>query len=296
MRSSYLHTLVLVCLGTLGWSVPGHAQATPPGVMTQSSASTGTTDVAAGGFQAAATTDAAAKEETELQLSAGGLSASGNSTSTAMTGAGMLRLRRADNQYSANFAANYARAAASKDEPTETSVSNIQGRVRYDRYLSDTVSLFVAETGRRDRFQGLTLRLNFDPGVAYYFFDYENHRLVGELGYDFQYDVRRDETIAESAAQGINVDKTEVEHSGRAFVGYENKLNQAVSFVTGLEYIQSILEAERWRLNWDLGVTSSIAESFSLAATFSLRYDNSPLPGIEKTDTTTALSLVYTLL
>jgi len=296
MRSSYLHTLVLVCLGALGWSVPGQAQTTPPGLMTQSSASTGTTDVAAGGFQAAAAKDAAAKEESELQLSAGGLSASGNSTSTAMTGAGLLRLRRADNQYSANFAANYARSAASADEPSETSVSNIQGRVRYDRYLSDAVSLFVAETGRRDRFQGLTLRLNFDPGVAYYFFDYEKHRLVGELGYDFQYDVRRDETIAEAAAEGINVDKTEVEHSGRAFAGYENKLNQAVSFVTGLEYIQSILEAERWRLNWDVGVTSSIAESFSLAATFSLRYDNSPLPGIEKTDTTTALSLVYTLL
>jgi len=296
MRSRYLATLVLVCLGGLGWSRPGHAQDTPQGLMTQDAASTGATDVGGGGFEAAAAKDAAAKEESELQLSAGGLFASGNSRSTAMTGAGVLRLRRADNQYSANFAANYARAAASADEPMETSVSNIQGRVRYDRYLSDKVSLFVAETGRRDRFQGLVLRLNFDPGVAYYFFDYENHRLVGELGYDFQYDVRRDDTIAESAAQGINVDKTEVEHSGRAFAGYENKLNQAVSFTTGLEYIQSITAGERWRLNWDIGLTSSIAESFSLAGTFSLRYDNSPLPGIEKTDTITALSLVYTLL
>jgi len=296
MRSRYLSTLVLVCAGALGWSRPSHAQDTPQGLMAQDAASTGATDVGGGGFEAAAAKGAAAKEESELQLSAGGLFASGNSRSTAMTGAGTLRLRRADNQYSANFAANYARAAASADEPMETSVSNIQGRVRYDRYVSDAVSLFVAETGRRDRFQGLVLRLNFDPGVAYYFFDYENHRLVGELGYDFQYDVRRDDTIAESAAEGINVDKTEVDHSGRAFAGYENKLNQAVSFTTGLEYIQSITEAARWRLNWDVGLTSSIAESFSLAATFSLRYDNSPLPGIEKTDTITALSLVYTLL
>lgn len=296
MRSSYLRTLVLVCLGTLGWSVPGYAQDTPQGLLAQDAATTGTTDVGGGGFEAAAAKDAAAKEESDLELSAGGLWASGNSRSTAMTGAGTLRLRRADNQYSANFAANYARSAASADEAMETSVSNVQGRVRYDRYLSDAWSLFVAETARRDRFQGLALRLNFDPGVAYYFFDYEHHRLVGELGYDLQYDVRRDETIATSAADGINVDKTEVDHSGRAFAGYENKLNQAVSFTTGLEYIQSITEAEKWRLNWDVSLTSSIAESFSLAATFSLRYDNSPLPGIEKTDTTTALSLVYTLL
>lgn len=296
MRSSYLRTLVMVCLGMLGWSVPAHAQDTPKGLLAQDAATTGTTEVGGGGFEAAAAKEAAAEEASELELSAGGLLASGNSRSTAVTGAGRLRLRRAENEYSAIFAANYARSAAAADAPMETSVSNAQGRVRYDRFLSQSWALFVAETARRDRFQGLALRLNFDPGVAYYFFEYEKHRLVGELGYDLQYDVRRDETIAASAADGVNVDKTEVEHSGRAFAGYENKLNQAVSFTTGLEYIQSILEAERWRLNWDTSLTSSIAESFSLAATFSLRYDNSPLPGIEKTDTTTALSLVYTLL
>jgi putative salt-induced outer membrane protein len=45
-----------------------------------------------------------------------------------------------------------------------------------------------------------------------------------------------------------------------------------------------------------VGLSSSISTAFSLATTFSLRYDNNPLPGIRKTDTTTALSLVYQLL
>lgn len=296
MRSSYVSKPKQVLLGgVLFWTLPAHAQETPEGIMAQDAATTGTTDVANEGFEASEARPEA-KEESELELSAGGLLATGNSRSSAATGAGKLRLRRADNQYSANLAGNYARAAASPDDPMETSVSNIQGRVRYDRFLSDAWSLFVAESGRRDRFQGLSLRLNFDPGVAYYFFDYEKHRLMGELGYDFQYDVRRDENIAESALEGIDVDKTHVTHSGRAFAGYENKLNQAVSFSTGLEYIQAITESESWRLNWDVGLNSSIAESFSLAATFSLRYDNNPLPGVEKTDTTTGLSLVYTLL
>src|SRR5688572_25857859 len=173
MRSSCPRTLLL-CLTILGSSRLTHAQDTPPGVMSQDAATTGTTDVATGGFETAAAKDAA-KEVSELELSAGGLVASGNSRSTAVTGAGKLRLRRANNQYSANFAGNYARAAASVDEPMDTSVSNVQGRVRYDRYLSDTWSLFVAESARRDRFQGLALRLNFDPGVAFYLFDYEKH-------------------------------------------------------------------------------------------------------------------------
>src|SRR5690606_20979404 len=137
-------TLVFVCLGTLGWSVPGHAQDTPQGLLAQDAATTGTTDVGGGGFEAAAAKEEVAKEESELELSAGGLLASGNSRSSALTGAGKLRLRRADNQYSATLAGNYARSAAGSDEPMETSVSNIQGRVRYDRYLSDSWSIFVA--------------------------------------------------------------------------------------------------------------------------------------------------------
>lgn len=296
--SSYAFPVVtLACFGVLiSWSTLARAQDIPEGLLSQEAATTGTTDVAGQGFEAAAAAEEGAKEESELALSAGGLLATGNSRSSAATGAGKLRLRRANNQYSANAAANYARAAAGPGEPMETSVSNIQGRVRYDRFLSDSWSVFVAESARRDRFQGLALRLNFDPGVAYYFFDYEKHRLLGELGYDLQYDVRRDDAIAAAALEGVDIDKTEVRHSGRAFAGYDNQLNQAVLFSTGVEFIQSITEAENWRLNWDVSLNSSIAESFSLAATFSLRFDNNPLPGIEKTDTTTALSLVYTLL
>ncbi len=276
------------------FSFPAFGQ-TPEGLMSHDAATSGTTDVAHEGFEAAVVEEEA-KEESDLELSAGGLLATGNSRSTAATAAGKLRLRRAANQYSASVAGNYARAASAPDAPMETSVENLQGRVRYDRFLSDSWSVFVAESARRDRFQGLALRLNFDPGLAYYFFDYEKHRLFAELGYDLQYDVRRDDTIAESALDGVDVDKTEVRHSGRAFLGYDNKLNSAVSFSTGLEYIQAVTEAENWRVNWDVGLTSSISESFSLATTFSLRFDNNPLPGVEKTDTTTAVSLVYTLL
>jgi putative salt-induced outer membrane protein len=268
---------------------------TPAGVMAQDAATTGATDVAHEGFEAAPVA-LETKEETAVEVSAGGLMASGNARSMAGTSAGKVRLRRADNQYSADVAGNYARAAADTAAPMETSVENLQGRVRYDRFLSEAWSAFVAQSARRDRFQGLALRLNFDPGIAYYLLHEENHRLSFELGYDLQFDVRRDDLIAASALEGIDVDKGKVTHSGRGFAGYENKLSAVVSFSTGLEYIQAITERESWRLNWDVGLTSSISESFSLATTFSLRFDNNPLPGVEKTDTTTALSLVYTLL
>jgi putative salt-induced outer membrane protein YdiY len=45
-----------------------------------------------------------------------------------------------------------------------------------------------------------------------------------------------------------------------------------------------------------VGLSSSLGGSFSLATTFSLKYDHAPLPGVKELDTVTALNLVYTLL
>lgn len=268
---------------------------TPDGLLAQEAATSGSTEVAKSGFEAVEK-QVETEEATELKLSAGGLLATGNSRSLALTGSGQLRLRRSANQYTMNLAGNYARSAATPDDSMETSVENVQGRIRYDRFLSESWSLFVAQSARRDRFQGLDLRLNFDPGVAYYFFDVEKHRLWAELGYDLQYDVRDDEAIEAAADTTDPIAKTEVRHSGRAFAGYENNLNEAVRFNTGLEYIQAFADTENWRLNWDVGITSAISTNFSLATTFSLRYDNNPLEGVRKTDTITALNLVYQLL
>ncbi|RYZ05731.1 MAG: DUF481 domain-containing protein [Myxococcales bacterium] len=277
----------------VGLAAAGPAAAqTPKGLMEQKTATSGTTDVAKGGFEKV-TKPAEQKETTELKLSAGGLLATGNSRSMAATASGMLRLRRQLNEYSANVAANYGRSAPTPADDMQTSVSNIQGRVRYDRFLSEHWSLFVAQSARKDRFQGLELRLNFDPGLAFYFFDEDKHRLWVEAGYDLQYDIRENDALRASPTP---IDKTETRHSARGFLGYENNINEVLRFNTGVEYIQSVQESKNWRLNWDTGLTSSISNKFSFATTFSLRYDNNPLTGVRKTDTLTALNLVYTLL
>jgi putative salt-induced outer membrane protein len=285
-------TTSLACLLGCVFSV-GHAAAqTPKGLMEHKSATSGSTEVAKEGFEKVER-PADAKEATVLKLSAGGVLASGNSRSMALTGAGQLRLRRLANEYSASVAGNYGRSAPTPADDMETSVENLQGRIRYDRFLSESWALFVAQSARKDRFQGLEVRLNFDPGVAFYFFDEEKHRLWAEAGYDFQYDIR---TSAALAAATTPIERTEARHSARGFTGYENNINEALSFNTGLEYIQSVQESKNWRLNWDIGLTSAISNSFSFATTFSLRYDNNPLEGVRKTDTLTALNLVYTLL
>lgn len=271
------------------------AQDTAAGVMKTKTATSGSTEVTTGTFDTAKQADAAATDATEAKLQLGALISTGNSRSLATTGSGSMRLRRGDNELSAILAANYARAAASPDATEETTMENYQGKLRYDRFVSDRTSLFLSFSGRRDRFQGLDARLNLDPGLAYYFISEEKQRLWGELGYDLQYDVRSEDAIDVAAAEGTNLGKTKTRHSARGFLGYHTNVNERVSFDTGAELLVGIPATENWRLNWDNSLTVSLDARFSLGTTFNLRYDHNPLPGVEKLDTVTALNLICTL-
>ena len=262
----------------------------------QSQASSGSTDVATTGFEKAEKPAAESKDATELQISAGGLAAAGNSRSMAATSAGKFRMRRGSDQVGAALAANYAQSSPAKGEAMRTTVENLQGKIRYDRFLAGSFAVFMGASARRDRFQGLNLRLNLDPGVEYFFIDQEKQQLWGELGYDFQYDVRRQDALDAAAADGTFLDKTEARHSGRLFAGYSSVLSESVTVSTGLEYLQALAHTTNYRLNWDGAVNSSVGKGFSIATAVSVRYDHNPLPNIDKTDVTTSLSLVYTLL
>ena len=285
------------CVITLNSTAARADDETPKGVLTTDAASKGNTDVATSGFETGATREDPdkVKDATDLKISAGGLGAAGNSRSLALTAAETFRIRRQSEQLSVASAANYAQAGK-VGTPTTASVENVQGKLRYDHFFVGSLAGFLGVSARHDRFQGLDLRLNFDPGVAYYFVDEKKQQLWGELGYDFQYDIRRQSFLDVAAAAGAPVSKTQGQSGGRAFVGYLNKVNANVTFTTDLEYVQSLQNTDRFRINWDAGVASSISSSFSLATTMLVQYDNTPLLGVLSTDTTVSISLVYKML
>jgi hypothetical protein len=237
----------------------------------------------------------AAPQGTTISAAAGGLSSTGNSRLIAATVNGAVDSRMGDNGFGASLVGNYGRGAP-PGEPLETTVENVQGRLRYDRYVLDDASVFLIATGRRDRLQGIAFRLNLDPGFKYLFINRQATALWGELGYDFQFDRRTDEArlvLDEDGDVVEELDQTATDHSVRAFVGFRHAFNEAVALSTGLEYLQSFIDTERYRLNYDLLFTSRIAGDFSLGAGFAARYDNQPLPEKQELDTATTLSLVY---
>ncbi|MET0592044.1 MAG: DUF481 domain-containing protein, partial [Polyangiaceae bacterium] len=105
---------------------------------------------------------------TTVTLSAGGQAATGNSRLLAATANGAFETRFDNNGIGFSLLANYGRSAPPGQE-TQTTTENVQGRLRYDRYIIDQASFFLISTGRHDRFQGLDFRLNIDPGFKYLF-------------------------------------------------------------------------------------------------------------------------------
>jgi putative salt-induced outer membrane protein len=264
-------------------------------------ATKGKTDIATGGF----VTGPEKKADdpgyvNDVSLGAGGLFSAGNAKTVALTSLFKLRFRRDEHQFSAAGTVNFARAGK-KGTPFDTTVENYQGLLRYDYFLTDAVSVFLQSTARRDRFQGLDLRLNVDPGVAYYFIHTKTHRLQAELGYDLQHDVRRDASRVQPVPAGSPpgtpppppVDKTQTLHNARVFLGYENKLRKEVSFIMSLEYLQNFADAETYRLIADIGLKSNVADNLALSTTYTARYENKPLPGVVDLDSIASINLVY---
>lgn len=281
------------------------APATPAGTVGGDPATEGNTELGGqGAFGEAAVADDEAGDTLEWDLSFGALLSTGNARSTAITGGTNFLLRRDKHQFFATFLGNYGRAAPSADaEPVDT-VGNLQARTRYDYFVAKRWSLFGMLTIRHDPFQLINARLNVDPGVAYYVINQKLQKLRVEVGYDFQYDDPSDAAVERGSdgeiiytAQGetIPLDSRRT-HAARLAGGYSNNMSEAVTFDTELEYLQSLLDGQRWRINWNTRLSAHLVSRLSLAATFALRMDNDPFAGAKNLDTNSSLLLVYRFL
>lgn len=274
------------------------AQELPEGRVEANPVTSGSTEIVSNKIAGAASLEA--KEEndvTELTISAGAMQNGGNSRMVALTTGGRFRLRRGQDQLGAAVAGNYGRTAPVGGS-WETNVENAQGLVRYDRFL-DSVTFFFATQARSDRFQGLDLRMQLDPGVGYYFVDKPDSLLWAEAGYDLLYDIRRRDALAITDDSGTligHLDRTKTVHSARGFVGAEITLSDTARWNAGVEYLQSVTEGKTFRVNGDTGLTLKVAGKLSVSMALAARYEHDPLPGKEKLDTVTSLSLVYGLL
>lgn len=159
----------------------------------------------------------------------------------------------------------------------------LSGLARYDFFMTPNDGLFVSTSPLWDTFAGLDLRLQNQVGYMRNFFNLEGkHRGWGEVGYDLTYD---------NWTNG----QDQTNHSVRAFLGYDNHINEMVTFLTGVEGLFNVERSKDVRLLWNSELTSKLVAGFQAGVRFTLRYDNEPVPGAEKLDTITTLNLLYAM-
>ncbi len=236
-------------------------------------------------------------EGTAASLASGGQLATGNSRLLALTANGTMDARFGKNGLGLSFLGNYGESAA-PGNALVTTAENAQGRARYDRFVIREAGFFLVSTLRHDRLQGLDLRYNLDPGFKYLFAKLVRTSLWVEAGYDYQADIRRDDARVPRDAAGHPtgapmLSKTVTDHSARAFVGLKHAFNKAVSVSTGVEYLQSFVDLQRYRVNYDLLFSSNVSERLAIGIGVSARYDHVPLPNKRDLDTATTVSLIY---
>jgi putative salt-induced outer membrane protein YdiY len=248
--------------------------------------------------------DAFQEDVTTLNASLGGSLNTGNTEAWTLTTGSAFVLVRDRHGLALNMDFAYGRAnvaeaegEAEVDELVDT-VRNLKTKARYDFFLTPMDSVFGASAYRWDTFAGLDARVQGQLGYMRSFFKVPDHRFWGELGYDITYDdYDPDPLFVDPADPSLGeLPGDQVVHSVRGFIGYDNKVNATLTFLTGLEGLLNVEETKDLRVNWDNALRSAISGSLQLEVKFSLQLDTQPVPETEKVDTTTTLTLIYTLI
>jgi len=254
---------------------------------------------------------------------AGLVATTGNSQTTTISAGANVTRKDADNKFDGVLTGTFARAttftatdangdgaisADELDQVTATSAENAALKLRYDRYLTELDSLYIAALGAIDRPAGKDFQGGGQVGYSRSLYKTDNAQALAELGYDLSY------------VRLVDGDSTTI-HSVRGFVGYKGKIKTETSLeasVEGLVNGNAITFGDREagafkdvRLNGTIGVTTSLSSKLSLNASFAVKFDNFPAPlakignlpfapGFEpladRTDTITKVSLIVKIL
>ncbi len=245
-------------------------------------------------------------DATEFSIGGGLMVTGGNSNVSTFNAGSDLRIRRGAHQSTTKLLFNGGSTSEDADDLFTPTISNQLVRSRYDYLLRLDFALFLQVQWRRDPFQGLDTRVNVDPGVAYYILDRASHRLWVQAGYDFQYDIRRSAYTLESDDEGnILLDDQGLptviaperfpSNQVRLFLGSENRIRDQADINVSVEYLQNFVALRRYIVNGELGVVANIKAGVSIGFAMIVRYENRPLPRVERTDVGLAFNILYKL-
>jgi len=248
----------------------------------------------------AETTEEAAAEESKpdvnLVAELGANWLMGNTKSITANGLITFSVAGDGNKFGWNFGGAYGRGlpAATPEVPDPQewveNARRIFGGLRYDRSLvPDVNSIYFAGDGVHDTFAGLRLQAAFNVGYSHLFVNTEKHKLTGEAGFNYSYDLFLPDADPEDQHFA----------GARLFIGYGLTL---ASFGFG-QSVEALLGGRNnvdapfdGRVISATSITANINSILGVKFGFLVNYDIAPPEGFQAVDTTTTLTLVATLM
>ena len=237
-----------------------------------------------------ATDERSEDDELRLLLTAGGAFAAGNARSVSLNLGADFRLRQDQHAFLTRVSWLYGVAQTQVDPdgtppdysygPWQENASNLQGIVRYDYFLTEMDALFVAALVRYDIFARLEPRVGGQVGYLRNLLKEEKHRLWVEIGVDATYD--RFGEVLDIGGGAMSEDR--FIFSARGFFGYDNQLNELLTYTTGFEVLWELArtpgsaELAHLRFEWVNQLTSKIEDWLQIAIGVTARFDSQP-PG-----------------
>jgi putative salt-induced outer membrane protein len=156
------------------------------------------------------------------------------------------------------------------------------------RALSSRWSVFAGLAWARDPFTGFENRWLAEGGVEFLAVESEHHRLSFDTGLSWNSEDRIffDEVTMNEFTETVDW------FGGLAGLKWDWAFSKSASLSQRLIFEPNFDESADWRFASDTAVTASLSKLFALQFSYLVRHRNQPIDDLEKTDTTTKMSVV----
>ena len=217
----------------------------------------------------------ALKSPWDFSLSFSYLATSGNSDT--QTGGTDFTFKRKPTPWGVEGGISIMQASQDGD----TTAERAKAAVRGTRKVDGRWDVFLGGSIETDKFAGIHRRYVGEGGARFSALDTERQALAFDGGLTY---TREEPTMGES--QGYV--------GGLLGLNYKYSFAEKTSFTQRLVYFPNFKEGADWRGESESALQAALNSWLALKVGVSVRYQNEPVPGFKKTDTTTTASLVLT--
>ena len=153
----------------------------------------------------------------------------------------------------------------------QTTTSLWRGGLRGDYSLAPAVAIFGSAGYDRNRFAGISRRVEEGLGVAIKAVNRDRDKLQFEGGLAF---------TQQHSTLGVDDNFTSARSAGM----YQHNFTETAYFLQTVEVLPNLETSEDLRMNTETGFVAPISKQIAIKLAYVIRYDKLPEPGFKKTD------------